>query len=187
MTQDRPALIDRLIEAERAVADFFAALSPDEMVTRTGDAWSPAEHLMHLNITTSAIAGGFSASRLLLRLRFGRARAPSRTCEALRDDYRALLAAGGTAPPEFVPPRVVDALTPSPQLQMDLLARWASVNGRLRTALQSWDERSLDRLRLPHPLLGRITAREMACFAVYHAHHHITAAQRRLPRFGAAS
>ena len=60
--QDLSALLHALVDAERAVADFFATLSPDEVVTRAGDAWSPAEHLMHLNITTSAIARGFITS-----------------------------------------------------------------------------------------------------------------------------
>ena len=182
--QDLPSMLHALVDAESAVADFFASLSPDEMVTRPGDAWPPAGHLMHLNITTSAIARGFAVPPLLLRLRFGRARTPSRTYEALRDDYRARLAAGGKAPPEFVPPQVFDPMIPSPQLQMDLLARWARVNARLRAALRTWNERSLDRLRLPHPLLGKVTAREMIFFAMYHDYHHIHAAQRRLPRFG---
>lgn len=184
---DRSALLRALVDAEGAVQEFFASLSPDEMVTRAGDAWSPSEHLMHLNMTTSAIARGLSAPRLMLRLRFGRARTPSRSCEALGADYRAALTAGGKAPPEFVPPRVHDAITPSPQLQMDLLARWARVNARLRAALHMWNERSLDRLRLPHPLLGKLTAREMVCFAIYHDYHHIHAAQRRLPRFHVTS
>lgn len=184
---DLPTLLRALIDAEGAVAEFFASLSPDELVTRDGDAWSASEHLMHLNMTTSAMARGFAAPRLMLRLRFGRARSPSRSYAALRDDYRAALAAGGKAPQEFVPPRVPDAITPSPQLQMDLLARWARVNARLRAGLHTWNEPSLDRLRLPHPLLGRLTAREMVCFAIYHDYHHIHAAQRRLPRFDATS
>ena len=184
---DLSTLLRALVDAEGAVAEFFASLSPDELVTRDGDAWSASEHLMHLNMTTSAMARGFSVPRLMLRLRFGRATAPSRSYEKLRDDYHAALAAGGQAPPEFVPPRARDAITPSPQLQMDLLARWARVNARLRAGLHTWNESALDGLRLPHPLLGKLTARELVCFAIYHDYHHIHAAQRRLPRFAATT
>jgi hypothetical protein len=62
----------------------------------------------------------------------------------------------------------------------DLLARWGRVNERLRTALIGWSERNLDRIQFPHPVLGKITARELACFTIYHGHHHVAAVQRRL-------
>lgn len=164
-----------LIDAERDVAAFFDSLSDDEWDLRVGEAWTPAEHLDHLNIAVSAVARGFSMSRLVLRVRFGRARRPSRSFDALRDDYRTLLAAGAGASGRFVPTRA--------QSHADLLARWQRVNTRLRDALNTWTERDLDRLQLPHPILGKLTAREMVFFTIYHAGHHIVAAKSRLPRF----
>jgi hypothetical protein len=65
----------------------------------------------------------------------------------------------------------------------ELLARWQRVNQRLRAAVQTWPERDLDRIQLPHPILGNLTAREMLFFTIYHGHHHIAATQSRLPRF----
>jgi hypothetical protein len=56
------------------------------------------------------------------------------------------------------------------------------VNGRLQKAFESWNEEDLDTIRLPHPLLGKITAREMIYFTLYHAKHHVTATKDRLPR-----
>jgi hypothetical protein len=38
----------------------------------------------------------------------------------------------------------------------------------LGDALGNWSERTLDRTRMPHPILGRITAREMVFFMIYH-------------------
>jgi len=61
------------------------------------------------------------------------------------------------------------------------------VNDRLRKALAGWSERNLDRIRFPHPLLGRITARELAFFTIYHGHHHVAAVQRRLALDASAS
>jgi hypothetical protein len=43
----------------------------------------------------------------------------------------------------------------------------------------------LERIRLPHPLLGRLTTREMLFFTLYHNQHHVEVAKRRLPQFGA--
>ena len=176
-------LLQALSSEERDVAEFFGSLSPDELALRVGGAWTPAEHLQHLNIAVSAVARGLSISPWLLRLRFGRARRPSRSFVELRDDYRARLASGGRAGGRFVPPR--EDLTPerTTSRQTELLARWKRVNARLVESLQRWNERNLDRLQLPHPILGKITAREMVFFTIYHGHHHIAAAKNRLPRF----
>jgi uncharacterized damage-inducible protein DinB len=61
------------------------------------------------------------------------------------------------------------------------------VNSRLVAALERWSDRNLDRIQLPHPILGKITAREMVFFTIYHGHHHIAAAKSRLPRFSHSS
>jgi hypothetical protein len=104
----------------------------------------------------------------------GRANRPSRSYEALRDDYRAVLVVGGKASGRYVP---------RPETSPDgeaMLARWARVNRRLRKALRRWTEQELDRVVLPQPLLGKLTAREVAYFTVYHGGHHVEAVRRRL-------
>ena len=178
---DKPATIAALADAEAAVASFFGALTDSDFVFRVDDAWTPSEHLAHLNTSVSAAARGFGISRLLLRLRFGKARHPSRSYEDLRDYYRSRLAGGGRASGGFVPERLELAPSQIGAHRDDLLARWHRVNKRLRDALQPWSEKNLDTLLLPHPLLGKLTAREILFFTIYHNHHHIAGAQSRLP------
>lgn len=177
----REDLVQAISEVEHDVAIFFESLSPDEWECRVGSAWTPAEHLDHLNIAVSAVARGFAMSRLLLRLRFGRARRASRRYEVLRADYQARLATGVGATGPFVPPRNHSVENDSIR-QQRLLMRWHRVNERLRNALSQWSESDLDRLQLPHPILGKLTAREMVFFTIYHGGHHIVAAQSRLAR-----
>lgn len=181
--RDAGPLLELVSSEERDVAEFFRSLSPEEFVLRVGDAWTPAEHLQHLNIAVSAVARGLSISPWLLRLRFGRARRPSRSLAEVRDDYRDRLARGGRARGGFVPPREELSPEQSASRQAQLLARWQRVNSRLTTSLERWSDRNLDRLQLPHPILGKITALEMVFFTIYHGHHHIAAAKGRLPRF----
>lgn len=57
----------------------------------------------------------------------------------------------------------------------------------MRTALEGWSERDLDRIRMPHPILGMLTTREMLFFTLYHNRHHVEAARRRLPRFSGST
>lgn len=42
----------------------------------------------------------------------------------------------------------------------------------LSVRVDSWTEQDLDTVLLPHPLLGKLTVREMLYFTIYHAQHH---------------
>lgn len=176
----RPSLLEALRDTETAVAGYFGSLEKEIFARQLQGTWSPAEHLDHLNIAVSAVARGFAKSPWILRIRFGSSKRPSRTYEELRADYQARLAAGGRASGRFVPVRETVDATDAAVRRDDLLARWGRVNERLRSALGGWSERDLDRIQFPHPLLGKITARELAFFTIYHGHHHVAAVERRL-------
>ena len=42
----------------------------------------------------------------------------------------------------------------------------------LVSTTEKWQENDLDRYQLPHPLLGKLTIREMLYFAIYHNLRH---------------
>ena len=114
----------------------------------------------------------------MLRVRFGYAHAPSRTFGALRADYLAALEAGGKAG-RFAPsPEAVPA---DPEgRRKEVLQRWTSTNESLATAWERWRSRDFDQAQIPHPLLGKLTAREMAIFTVYHTSHHLSLVASRM-------
>jgi hypothetical protein len=99
--------------------------------------------------------------------------------------YQARLATGAKATGAYVPPADDVAADRVGELRAAVLGRWGRTNARLRQAVEKWNERRLDRVALPHPLLGKLTAREMLFFTLYHNQHHVAAARRRLPRFSA--
>ncbi|MBA2669635.1 MAG: DinB family protein [Gemmatimonadetes bacterium] len=188
MQPERPfacaEILQALTSVEAEVTRFFGSLSDEEVSSRQGKAWTPAEHLVHLNISVNAVARGLSISSWLLSLRFGRTRVPSRTYEEIHRIYRVRLAEGAGATGPYVPPQEELVGEAVASRRSEILARWQRVNARLRTAQEGWSERQLDRVRLPHPLLGKLTVREMLFFTLYHNQHHIAASKRRLPRFG---
>jgi hypothetical protein len=178
--RSRVQIVAALAAAESEVASFFGSLPDDELLGREGEAWSPAEHLVHLNLSVGAVCRGMAIHPWLLRLSFGASRRPSRGYAEMRELYRERLAAGGRATGRYVPRR-----DEAPDRE-GILSRWERVNARLRGTVETWSERDLDRVLLPHPLLGKLTAREMLFFTAYHALHHVEAARRRLSRFAGA-
>ena len=176
----RDEIIRALADVEREVAEFFGGLGDGELTRREGEAWTPSEHLRHLDRSVRAVARGLEYPRWLLRLRFGRARQPSRGYDEVRSVYRARLAAGGKSTPEFTPPREEVAASEVGAYRARLLGRWADANARLRAAVEKWPEEALDRILLPHPLLGKLTVREMLYFTLYHDRHHVEGLRRRM-------
>jgi hypothetical protein len=150
----------------------------DFFVAPIDGGWSPAENVEHLLKTTPPVTRALNMPRFVLRLLFGRARIPSRTFVEVRAAYRAVLADGGQAGSYGPKPRA--AIDDPVGTRQRLLNRWQTVLPQLAETIGGWDEESLDHYRLPHPLLGKLTVREMLYFTLYHVGHHaeIVAARR---------
>lgn len=175
------ALPAALVAVHRRVHEVFAQFPADVFHQRPGPYWSPAEHLVHLCKSESAIARGMNMPRFLLRLRFGKPKAPTRSYADIRELYRNHLARGAKSTAEFVPapePPPADE-TEASRRQTDTLDRWQRANHRLEEAVAAWTKADLDRVVLPHPLLGRLTVREMLFFDIYHDLHHAARALER--------
>ncbi len=143
-------------------AAFFAA--PDD------GGWSPAQNVEHLIKSTAPVTRALGMPRLLLRLLFGVAHVPSRSFTEVRAAYRKTLDEGGQAG-RFGPRGDATADTDAPA-RRKLLDTWRALIPRLIEAVRGWDEDALDRFRLPHPLLGKLTLREMLYFTLFHLGYH---------------
>lgn len=185
----QPSTRDDVVRALGRVRDesraYWESFAPSAFLAPLGDAWSPADNVRHLTKSVRAVAMALRIPRLMLRLRFGRARAASRTYAELVADYRARLAAGGKAGGYAPSP-----LGPEPDpaaARTRILARHDEAVAALVEACARWPEAALDRYRLPHPLLGMLTVREMLFFTVYHNQHHVAVVRRRVAGLAAPS
>ena len=160
-----------------SVAYWSAYPTPQFFARSSPEVWAPADQVRHLTKSMRAINVGFALPRLLLLLRFGIARRASRSYAQFRADYDDALRRGGSAGP--FAPRALDAEQYTDTGRERIVTEHESEVERLCRALAKWSEASLDRLRLPHPLLGKLTAREMAMFALVHNVHHVHVAERR--------
>lgn len=163
------------------LATFFAPLAPG--------AWSPADHVRHLTKSTRPVALAVALPRPLLLLAFGRPRRPSRSYEELLAAYQAALAGGLRANRRYTPtPRPVpDDPAKAREARATILAALGRADAELVAAVQRWPDRALDRHRLPHPALGKLTVREMLFFTIFHAVHHADVVRRRLAEAAAVA
>lgn len=145
----------------------FVKTLPDHRFTASPyGKWSAGQQLDHLIKSSKPVCSALSLPRLVLRY-FGTARTPSMSYDSLVKNYQQVLAAGATATSAYQPSVVYLAQRAA------LLQLFEEQKTKLLQQLQSWTEQDLDKYRLPHPLLGKITVREMLYFTAYHNEHHL--------------
>lgn len=162
---DKSNLADRLIGEHRSFVDFISTLSEEELNSHAPGKWSPAQQLEHVYRSLRPIGFAMSLPRFIPLLLFGKSASGSRSYESLVEAYRLTLEKGGKSPYLYTPgksPRNIE------RRKSALIGLATSMAGKLK----KYSEDDLDSIRLPHPLLGKLTVREMLYFAVYHVVHH---------------
>lgn len=168
----RDEILSFVDDVQRQSTAYWSAFPDVEFFAKIGEAWSPAENVRHLAKSIRPVTKALRMPRLVLFFLFGRAGRPSRTYEAMVEHYEATLAKGGDAG-RFAPSqRAVTDRT-------EVLAQQEQANRELRAAIARWPDKALDRYQLPHPLMGKLTVREMLFFTLYHQLHHIGVVKRR--------
>ena len=93
------------------------------------------------------------------------------TYEELCDRYRAEIARGAQASGRYLPNQET-ATGDADMKKKELMDQWSKANQELLTIIEKWDESELDKYLLPHPLIGKLTIREMIFFTIYHNLRH---------------
>ncbi len=165
---------------EEGVA-YWSAFDTSEFFAKIDGHWSPAENVRHLIKSIRPVAKALTMPGLVLRFMFGWPRRNSTPWPEIQARYLALLDAGGKAG------RFARSEREEPDLEAGrarIMAQFVQANRDLRAALAKWSDRSLDRYQLPHPLLGKLTLREMLIFTAYHQVHHLDGVKRRRGELG---
>ncbi len=165
----REEIRQALAAQEQEIRSFLDGFGLETFFAPQGAHWSPAGHVRHLNKTVGAVANGMGQPRVAL-LAFGRSTNGSRPYDEIVELYHSALEAGGQAGSYGPSDRVPDLSREEWRTQ--IMERWAEVGKRLRKALLGWSESQLDVYRLPHPLIGKLTIRELAHWDLYHNAHH---------------
>lgn len=163
-------ITDQLAILNREIAVYNRKLSTDAFIQPQSTFWSPAEHLRHLIKSVRPVAMALKIPKLFLRFKFGQHRGNSRSFAEIQALYEQQLNEGATAG-RFTPGKMQPPDDPE-RWQNQVIESWQKVGESLIENLQPWSEVQLNRYLLPHPLLGKLTVREMLFFTLYHNKHH---------------
>ena len=168
-------ILHRLYFSHARFINQITVLPDPVYVHSVNSKWTPGQQLDHIIKSVSPVNLAFRLPSFLLRVVFGKANRPSRTYDELVGKYHAKLAAGYKSPQAFIPKPI------SVHYRERLPKKLRTLVYSLMYRADSFSEKQLDTLLLPHPLLGKLTLREMLYFTIYHAEHHEKQVLQNLP------
>lgn len=171
---NKNALISELYSHHQAFGLYVESLSEDDFCFAKTPKWTAGQQLKHIILSIRPLTQGFILPKFVLKLIFGKANRPSKTYEELIEKYKSKLEMGGTASRAFVPKPI------SFDVRQKLLRELNKKVAILASQMATFSENELDTCVLPHPLLGKITVREMCYFTIYHVQHHHQLIQKAL-------
>jgi hypothetical protein len=172
-------------QLQKAAADFTgccAMITEGLFFSQPPAKWSIAQNTRHLIIAADKTRLAYSLPKFMLQLITGKPNRSSRTYDELVEKYQLKLQQGGRAGKAFTPQSISSNIS-----KEKMITDFSKAMKRLIQKIQqNWKDEQLDEYLAPHPLLGKITHRELCYFTIYHTYHHLATIQTRLKELAAA-
>jgi hypothetical protein len=159
-------IIENLKNSYGSFINYIAYLDEGQFTKAEPDKWTAGQQLDHICRSVKPLHLALLLPSFVLKLMFSTSNRPSKTYEGLITKYKVKLGEGGKATGRFIPKTI--AFKQKEPLTKDLY----NMVDKLTQQLNHFTESELDTVLLPHPLLGKLTLREMMYFTIYHAKHH---------------
>jgi len=171
---------EEIIKQLRGVtAEFLhssSAIETDTFFHQPKEKWSIAQNVNHLTISANTTRLAFLLPKFIVRLYTGRPNRASRSYEELVNKYKLKLQQGGKASGRYIPKPILPVTG-----KENLLQAFAISMDKLINAIEKKSaDAQLDQYIAPHPLLGKITLRELGYFTIYHTIHHLAIINERV-------
>ena len=158
-----------------AITATCSSMDEELFFKHPGVKWSVAENVQRLIIATRLSTLAYTLPLFLVRLIGGTQPAAAMSYDELALKYKTILAKGAKAGKLYTPKPM--ALKYGKEM---MLSNWANAPGGFVKALSNVTETRLDNYAVKHPLLGRISLRELGYFTAYHTEHHLSIIKNRL-------
>jgi DinB superfamily len=171
----KEGIIQQLNSAVDAFEQTARQLSSEQFFSQPEGAWSAADQLEHLILAVKPLHKAFNLPKLVLRVLFGKPnRNASMNYMELIKKYQGKLERGAKASAAFTPQ------TTMVNDDKDAIINNFAQNYNIFTdKIAKINEYDLDNYQLPHPILGKLSLREMLYFTAYHVEHHHTIVKKR--------
>lgn len=172
---DKEAIVLRLTQNHNDFLDYMNNLSDSDFnYSANKEKWTAGQEMLHIDKSIAPLIKAFKMPKLALRASFGLANRPSKSYDELVEKYKKKLNNTQVTLGRFAPKKED---VPGKE---DLIEKLSQRVEKLTNLIAKFKEKELDKYILPHPLLGKLTLREMLYFTAYHVNHHLNNSKNNL-------
>lgn len=130
--------------------------------------WSTSQHILHLVNSLQLLNKVLSYPKFLLKYKFGICNRKPRDYEAVVKNYQQKLLKNQEKAKIFNQ----SLKMPTLKERKRLIIKYQIQQKKLQYKTKKLDDKNLDTLLIPHPLMGKMTIREIIMWTAYHTEHH---------------
>ena len=160
-------IIEKLGTSATEIVDWMNIQPDENFVKGPVNKWDASQHLDHLYRIVVMINKALRLPKFILRWRFGKPNRKGRDYDTIVAKYQHKLKnlSPTRKPPGAKKHTIADKSVLINEFELQIQ--------RLQKGLNKWTEEELDKYLFPHPLLGKMTVRELMMWTVYHHYHHL--------------
>lgn len=160
-------IIEGLIINHQKFTTYVSLLDDHAFIfSLNNEKWTAGQQMDHIYRSLSPLNLILGFPKWTTKLIFSKANRSSKNYEELVKKYFQKLENGGRASGRFIPNKV------DTSQKLIIKTKIENSVSKLCKSLSKYSEKEIDKLVLPHPLLGKVTLREMMYFTMYHVEHH---------------
>ena len=171
---NKQTIIASLNDGVNQFNELISGLNQAAFETNYNNKWSAGQDLVHLIKVLKIVNLGYTLPKPLLHLMYGPNKNEARSFELLQTLYKNALEGGAKSPAIYIPKPVLF------ESKNHLIQKHQQLNEAFIDKMNQNSDNALDRYRLPHPILGKVTLRELASFTSFHTKHHLELLRSKL-------
>ena len=166
---DKTKIGDLLEEKHNELFDWLAHQPIENWGKGPLEKWTTGQHILHLVNSLQLLNNALSYPKFVLKYKFGVCNRASRDYSVVAKNYQQKLIDNLDKAQKFNQ----GLKKPSLKERERLLTRLQIQEKKLQYKTKKISDKNLDSLVIPHPLMGKMTLREIIMWTAHHTAHHL--------------
>lgn len=169
-TMTKQELIKAFYDNHKEMSDYINSLTDEQFVYSRNGKWTAGQQFSHVYLTLLPFPKILPSKEYIVQ-KFGKIDRPIWSYNTVIENY---FKTSRQAPQQFIPEQV------SPLQKEIITGDLQRILLTIQQLLDQYTDEELDTFVIPHPLLGKLTIREVFYLMTYHATHHLRQIEQNL-------
>ena len=165
---EKEAIVNLLEEKHNNLFDWLKNRPNDIWEKGPENKWTTGQQIQHLTDSIQLLNKALSYPKFLLKYKFGTCNREIRSFETVAKNYQKKLSENQDRAKKFNQ----KLKKPIENDRDSLLTKLQIQNKKLQYKTNKLKDKHLDSLVIPHPLMGKMTIREIVMWTAHHTEHH---------------